>query len=357
MVKLSRSVLLLAAGAVVLPLSACATRGKTGDTAYVARDVNTLYAAAKRTMDSGDYERAAKLFDEVERQHPYSVWARRAQMMSAFNYYLARKYTETISSARRFTTIHPGSTDAPYALYLIGMSYYQQIEDVTRDQSTTESAKSSFNELIRRYPASRYAADARLKLDLLNDHLAGKQMEVGRFYQRSGQWLASTFRFRDVVDNYQTSTHTPEALARLVESNLALGLVEEARKTAAVLGNNYAESKWYNYSFRLLNKEQGARGRLVGRGGDYGGGSGATAYPNAPVRKSSEPIAYKNPAETKFPETSEQLEGDATQYPGAKSGGSATKYPKKKKAEPDRNATQYPKPVPPPPAEPEPQQQ
>ena len=268
MLKLDRSLFLLAAAAVVvLPLSACSTFGKKGDTAYVARDVNTLYAAAKRTMDQGDYERAAKLFDEVERQHPYSVWARRAQMMSAFNYYLARKYNDAIASARRFVTIHPGNSEASYAQYLIAMSYYQQIEDVTRDQSTSDSAKQSFSELIRRYPDTRYAAEARLKLDLINDHLAGKQMEVGRFYQRSGNWLASTYRFRDVIDNYQTTSHAPEALARMVESDLALGLVEDARKAAAVLGANYRGDKWYNYSLYLLTREAHDRGRVAGHAG------------------------------------------------------------------------------------------
>ena len=141
MLKLNRPALVLLACTAALPLSGCAhTRTAKSDTAYVARDVNTLYAAAKRTMDLGDYEQAAKLFDEVERQHPYSVWARRAQMMSAFNYYLAQKYTDAIGSARRFVTIHPGNTEAPYAQYLIAMSYYQQIPDVTRDQTTTQSA-------------------------------------------------------------------------------------------------------------------------------------------------------------------------------------------------------------------------
>ena len=206
-------------------------------------------------MDSGDYETAAKLFDEVERQHPYSVWARRAQLMSAFNYYLSNKYSDAINSARRFVTIHPGNAEAPYAQYLIAMSYYQQIPDVNRDQSTTASAQQAFSELIRRYPESRYAADARLKLDLITDHLAGKEMEVGRFYQRSGQWLAATYRFRSVVDQYQTTTHTPEALERLVECYLALGVPEEAQKAGAVLGRNYPESMWYKQSLKLLGQE------------------------------------------------------------------------------------------------------
>jgi outer membrane protein assembly factor BamD len=256
MLKLFRPIVLLAAAAAMLPLAGCATGGKAKkDTAYVARDVSSLYTAAKRTMDGGDYEQAAKLFDEVERQHPYSVWARRAQLMSAFNYYLAQKYTDSINSAQRFVTIHPGNADAPYAEYLIGMSYYQQIDDVTRDQTTTQQASDAFGELIRRYPSTRYAADARVKLDLIKDHLAGKEMEVGRFYQRSGQWLAAAYRFRSVIDQYQTTTHTPEALERLVECYLALGVPEEAQKAGAVLGRNYPESYWYKQSLKLLGRQ------------------------------------------------------------------------------------------------------
>lgn len=254
MLKSFRPALLLSAVA-VLPLAGCAHGGKKADTAYVARDVSSLYTAAKKSMDQGDYEQAAKLYDEVERQHPYSVWARRAQLMSAFNYYLARKYTDAINSAQRFITIHPGNAEAPYAQYLIGMSYYQQIDEVTRDQTTTQQASDAFGELIRRYPDTRYAGDARLKLDLIKDHLAGKEMEIGRFYQRSGQWLAATYRFRSVVDQYQTTSHAPEALERLVESYMALGVPEEAQKAAAVLGRNYPESYWYKQSLRLLGRE------------------------------------------------------------------------------------------------------
>jgi outer membrane protein assembly factor BamD len=255
MLKSFRPALLLSAVA-VLPLAACAHGGKNkADTAYVARDVSSLYTAAKKAMDQSDYEQAARLYDEVERQHPYSVWARRAQLMSAFNYYLARKYTDAINSAQRFITIHPGNAEAPYAQYLIGMSYYQQIDEVTRDQTTTQQASDAFGELIRRYPDTRYAADARLKLDLIKDHLAGKEMEIGRFYQRSGQWLAATYRFRSVVDQYQTTSHAPEALERLVESYLALGVPEEAQKAAAVLGRNYPGSFWYKQSLRLLGRE------------------------------------------------------------------------------------------------------
>ena len=253
MSKLTRSAATLVLAAIVLPVTAsCASNKAKGDTAYVARDVNTLYALAKRRMDQQRYEESAKLFDEVERQHPYSVWARRAQLMSSFSYYLARKYPEAVSSARRFLTIHPGNKEAPYANYLVAMSYYQQIEDVTRDQRITQQASDAFGELVRRYPESRYAADARLKLDLINDHLAGKEMEVGRYYQRSRNWLAATSRFRNVVEKYQTTSHAPEALHRLVESYLALGIPVEARKAAVVLGANYPNSVWYHRAYRLI---------------------------------------------------------------------------------------------------------
>ena len=252
---LSRTLKLAASATLTLALlSGCGGKKLKGDTGYVARDVNSLYNLARKRLDQNDYETAAKLFDEVERQHPYSVWARRAQLMSAFSYYMAQKYPDTVSSAQRFLTIHPGNKDAVYANYLIAMSYYQQIEDVNRDQKITQQAADSFGELMRRYPGSRYAADARLKLDLINDHLAGKEMEIGRFYQRSGKWLAATDRFRSVVDKYQTTTHTPEALERLVECYLNLGIPEEAKKAAAVLGANYPGSKWYKHSYQLIRK-------------------------------------------------------------------------------------------------------
>ncbi len=252
--KLSRIAAALVACAVILPAAGCSRNRVKTDTSYVASDVNTLYGLAKERLDDQRYEEAAKLFDEVERQHPYSVWARRAQLMSAFSYYMAKKYPDTVSSAQRFLTIHPGNKDAAYANYLIAMSYYNQIADVTRDQKLTQQASDAFNEMIRRYPESRYSADARLKLDLINDHLAGKEMEVGRFYQRSGNWLASVARFRVVVDKYQTTSHTPEALMRLTESYLALGIPVEAQKTAAVLGRNYPGTDWYKRAYDLLQR-------------------------------------------------------------------------------------------------------
>jgi outer membrane protein assembly factor BamD len=250
-----RSLALSAALSAVLLVGGCATgRNKKGDTPYIARDVNSLYATAKERLDKSDYKLAAALFDEVERQHPYSVWARRAQLMGAFSYYLDREYQKSIDSAQRFLSIHPGNKDAPYAYYLIALGYYEQIVDVTRDQRITQQALDSLGELIRRYPDTRYAADARLKVDLVRDHLAGKEMEIGRFYQRRGQWLASVVRFRKVVDDYDTTTHTPEALERLTESYLALGIPEEAKKAAAVLGANYPGSKWYERAYALVQK-------------------------------------------------------------------------------------------------------
>ncbi|HWT14022.1 MAG TPA: outer membrane protein assembly factor BamD [Allosphingosinicella sp.] len=257
MSKISRPLLIVAAASALVPLAACGTFGggrTKADTRYVARDVNTLYNAAWERMQSGQYDVAAALFDEVERQHPYSVWARRAQLMSAFSNYAARDHTKSIESARRFLSIHPGNRDAPYALYLIGLNYYEQITDVTRDQAVTRQALDSLGELVRRYPTTTYAEDARLKIDLVRDHLAGKEMEVGRFYQRRNQWLASVMRFRMVVDEYQTTSHTPEALMRLTESYLALGIPDEARRAAAVLGANYPGTRWYERAYNLVQR-------------------------------------------------------------------------------------------------------
>jgi outer membrane protein assembly factor BamD len=234
-------------------LAACSSDKGRKDQAYVARDVETLYLAAKESLDRKQYRQAAAMFDEVERQHPYSVWARRAQLMSAFAYFVAQDYSEAISSSQRFLSLHPGSREAPYAYYMIAVSYYEQISSVQRDQRITQQALDALGELIRRYPNSDYAVDARLKVDLARDHLAGKEMEIGRYYQQQGLYLAAIIRFRTVVDQYDTTSHTPEALHRLVEAYLALGLPEEAKKAAAVLGANYAGSKWYERSYALMS--------------------------------------------------------------------------------------------------------
>ena len=249
-----RPLALVLLAAIALPLAGCAKKGARSDLPYVARDVGTLYSAAKLRLDQHQYKLAAALFDEVERQHPYSVWARRAQLMGAFSYYLNGDYSQAIQSAQGFLAVHPGNRDAPYAYYLIGLSYYEQIQDVTRDQKITQQALDALGELTRRYPNTKYAADARLKIDLVRDHLAGKEMEVGRFYQRRGEWLAAATRFRIVVDQYQTTTHAPEALMRLTESYLALGVPAEANKAAAVLGANYPGTDWYQHAYKLMQQ-------------------------------------------------------------------------------------------------------
>ena len=243
--------------ATALLLSGCATFGgkKKGDTAYVARDVESLYTEAKERLDNGQYKVAAALFDEVERQHPYSDWARRAQVMGAFSNYMNRDYNKAIEGAQRFLSIHPGNRDAPYAYYLIALCYYEQIADVDRDQKITQQALDALTEVQRRYPQTEYAADARLKVDLVNDHLAGKEMQIGRFYERSGRWLAAQIRFQIVIDKYQTTSHTPEALYRLTETNLALGIPSEAKKYAAVLGANYPGSEWYQKAYDLIGEK------------------------------------------------------------------------------------------------------
>ena len=237
-------------------LSGCASGGGAGkgDVAYVARDVESLYLAAKARLDQGDLAVAAALFDEVERQHPYSPWARRAQLMSAFAYYADRNYNGAIQSAQRFLSIHPGNKDAAYAYYLIAMSYYEQISDVDRDQAITLQALSAMTELQRRFPNTPYADDARAKTVLVRDHLAGKEMEIGRLYERTGQWIAANLRFRNVIENYQTTSHTAEALYRLTETNLALGIPEEAQRYSAVLGANYPGSEWYEKAYKLMRK-------------------------------------------------------------------------------------------------------
>jgi outer membrane protein assembly factor BamD len=234
----------------LLILTACSG---TDDEDYVERPVEELYNEAQDLLEDGDARRAGQAFEEVERQHPYSQWATRAQLMSAYAYYEANSYDEAIAAAERFIELHPGHPDVPYAHYLIGMSYYERISDVGRDQKMTEEALAAFDELRRRFPNSQYARDAELKADLARDHLAGKEMAIGRYYLRRGQYVAAINRFRNVVEGYQTTTHVAEALHRLTEAYLALGLQAEAQKNAAVLGYNFPGSEWYMDSYALLN--------------------------------------------------------------------------------------------------------
>jgi outer membrane protein assembly factor BamD len=220
--------------------------------AYVERPVEELYNSAMDELLTTNYEEAARLFDEVERQHPYSVWASKAQLMAAYAHYQNNKYDEAINALDRFIQLHPGSRDTAYAYYLRAISYYEQISDVGRDQKMTQLALEGLDEVVRRFPESRYARDARLKVDLARDHLAGKHMDIGRFYEGQGEYLAAINRFRMVIQDYQTTTHVPEALHRLVESYLALGVNDEAQATAAVLGHNFPGNSWYAESYVLL---------------------------------------------------------------------------------------------------------
>lgn len=233
-------------------LSACATEQEA---VYIERPVEDLYNEAMDLMADGKYKAAADAFDEVERQHPYSKWATKSQLMAGYMHYLRRQYDDAIITLDRFIELHPGNKDVAYAYYLKGLSYYEQISDVSRDQRMTEGAMETFTDLVRRFPKTDYARDARLKIDLAYDHLAGKDMVVGRYYLRAGHHLAAIGRFRRVVEKFGTTTHVPEALHRLTEAYMALGVVEEARYTAAVLRHNYPDSDWYENSWALLDDQ------------------------------------------------------------------------------------------------------
>ena len=238
---------------------------------YVEKPVDDLYNKAMDEIVEERYAAAAKTFDEVESQHPYSVWATKGQIMAAYSQYEAGNYGEAIIAADRFIQLHPGHRDIAYAYYLKAISYYVQITDVGRDQKITEQAVKALDDVVRRFPDSKYARDAKLKLDFTRDHLAGKEMEIGRYYLTRGQYLAAMNRFKRVIDNYQTTTHVPEALERLVECDLALGLTDEAKANAAVLGYNYPGSHWYVDAYALMNgggapaiASEGWFGRVVG---------------------------------------------------------------------------------------------
>lgn len=245
----ARSAVAAACLSLALLLGACSS---DDEPEYVERPVEELYNQAMDTLLAGNAKAAAPQFEEVERQHPYSVWASKAQLMAGYSYYLENEYDSAINALDRFIDLHPGNRDVAYAYYLKALSYYEQISDVGRDQRMTELALESLTELQRRFPDSKYARDASLKADLARDHLAGKHMTIGRYYQERGYHLAAINRFRTVVEDYQTTTHVPEALHRLVESYLALGITDEAQATAAVLGHNFPGSDWYSDSYLLL---------------------------------------------------------------------------------------------------------
>jgi outer membrane protein assembly factor BamD len=227
---------------------------------FGSKDDKVLDDPADRLYNQGlylmnqkkDYKAAAKRFEEVDRQHPYSEWARKALLMSAFAYYESREYEDTINSAKRYVTMHPGSPDAAYAQYLIASSYFDQIPDVSRDQGRTEKAIQALEEVMRKYPNTEYAASAKKKLDIARDQLAGKEMETARYYLNKKDFTGAINRFKVVVTNYQTTRHVEEALTRLTESYMALGIVDEAQTAAAVLGHNFPDSRWYKDAYELV---------------------------------------------------------------------------------------------------------
>jgi len=219
---------------------------------YEEKSVDSLYNEAMDSVLDGNYLQAANQFFEVERQHPYSVWAAKSQVMGAYAYFRLDRYDDTINAADRFIQLHPSNPDAPYAFYLRSLAYYEQIVDVSRDQGVTQQALQALEDVIRRYPDSKYARDAALKLDLTRDHLAGKEMSVGRFYLKKGELAAAINRFKRVVEQYQTTSHVPEALLRMAECYSALGVKDEAKRVVAILGYNFPGSSWYADAYRLI---------------------------------------------------------------------------------------------------------
>jgi len=245
----------LAAAMLATGLGACGAFGaRDEDVQYVEEPVTRLYNRGADYLDSRRWSDALASFEEVERQHPYSSWARRAMLMEAYAHYQANQYDDAIEDAQRFIALHPGNESAPYAYYLVAVCHFERILDVGRDQGTTERALAALNDIVRRYPESPYARDARLKLDMVYDQLAGKEMEVGRFYLTRDQHLAAINRFRRVIEdpNFQRTSHVPEALHRLVESYLSVGMTEEAQRMAAILGHNFPGSQWYERSYALM---------------------------------------------------------------------------------------------------------
>ncbi|HSS82195.1 MAG TPA: outer membrane protein assembly factor BamD [Reyranella sp.] len=243
----------LALGLASFGLGGCGSSDE--DTTYVEQPVEILYNRALDDLGQQEYKAAAKGFEEVDRQHPYSVWATKAEIMAAFAYYQSNKYDEAIIALDRFIQLHPGHRDIPYAYYLKALCYYEQISDIGRDQRITQQALDALAEVVKRFPESPYARDARLKVELAIDHLAGKEMAVGRYYQQNQQYIGAINRYRVVIERYQTTTHVPEALHRLVESYLSLGVKSEAQEAAAVLGYNFPGSDWYQDSYYLMTGE------------------------------------------------------------------------------------------------------
>ncbi|MFO0989562.1 MAG: outer membrane protein assembly factor BamD [Alphaproteobacteria bacterium] len=239
--------------AAALAVAACSSTPKEEDI-VIEGSVEDLYNRATDLLEADKYKEAARFYNEVDRQHPYSTWASRAQLMAAFSYYKDREYETAISALNRFIRLHPSHRDIAYAYYLKALCYFEQVRDVKRDQTPSEEALKAFDEVVKRFPDSRYAQDSRNKIILVQDHLAGHEMDVGRWYQRNGRFIAAVNRYKVVVDKFQTSRQVPEALHRMTESYTALGLTDEARRVAAVLGHNYPSSEWYFDTYELVEK-------------------------------------------------------------------------------------------------------
>ncbi|MGI3184826.1 outer membrane protein assembly factor BamD [Nioella aestuarii] len=243
--------------ALVLSLSACAGwRNRNNETPIEEMEAQPIFQQAEAELEAEDFDGAAALFLEVERLHPYSEWARRALIMATYSYHQDQDYENSRATAQRFLDFYPADEDAAYAQYLLALSYYDQIDQVGRDQGLTYQALQALRVVIERYPDSEYAASAILKFDLAFDHLAGKEMEIGRYYLRRENYTAAINRFRVVVEQFQTTSHTPEALLRLVEAYLALGLPNEAQTAGAILGHNFQASPFYDDAYRLLNDQE-----------------------------------------------------------------------------------------------------
>jgi outer membrane protein assembly factor BamD len=236
-----------------LLLAGCFGMGEKTEEA-AADPPDLLYNRGLALLNAGETRQASETFEDIDKQHPYSEYARRSMIMSAFLEFRRGRYTEAINEATRYVTLFPATADAAYAQYLIGESYFRQIPDVTRDQDLSQRAIDAMNVVVTKYPDSEYVEDARKKMELARDQIAGKEMQIGRYYQERREFLAAVNRFRNVVTNYQTTRHVEEALHRLTESYLALGIVPEAQTAAAVLGHNFPDSEWYQDSYALLNK-------------------------------------------------------------------------------------------------------
>jgi outer membrane protein assembly factor BamD len=257
--------LLLAATLIALafPLSGCGTgalwdKFLAKDDTFVEEPADKLYNEGLYLMNERkDNKAASKKFEEVDRQHPYSEWARKSLLMSAYSYYQAGNFDECIGAATRYVTLHPGSPDAAYAQYLIAASHYDQIPDISRDQGRTEKAIAALEEVVRKYPTSEYAVSAKAKLQAARDQLAGKEMDIGRYYMEKRDYTAAINRFKSVVTQYQTTRHVEEALARLTEAYMAIGVVGEAQTAAAVLGHNFPDSRWYKDAYNLVKSGGG----------------------------------------------------------------------------------------------------